>query len=571
LVGLFPFNASVRANVANTAVSKLVDANLGSPLLQKIFRATLASHTSNLWSIPTDCPQREKRGWMADAGLSAASLNFLYDAFAFHVNFLRLVADNQRKLCVTQPVTTIYGPCSHGTDPRTFFNGSVPDTVPFSTGPYGGNPGTTDWQVAYIMIARSILVHNGDLAVPVLAELWFSLELFMTYLERLVDSSGLLLTGARGDWVPPDGAVRTQTSEVAAFSHTLCVAYMAEIAAKIGRDADSQRYKNRLAANQVAYHARFFKNTTTCCYGLGTQTSNVFALYIGAVPASLTDYVVKSLVASIESQPNGPHLQMGIFGTTYVFDVLHAFGRDDVALKALTQTTYPSFGYMISQDATTLWEAWDGTKTVIGQQGTSRNHIMFGGGVNRFLVASVTGLSAQTYPGVLLENPLSNVWKQLIVHPAPFAIRSFNSASASRRTASGMAKISWERTYDDIHGKLFVLNINVPHQTTADLQIPLLLDESLGSLNNTFITLSSTSLSADIVLVCSVNEYVEIVDMPAKANELMGTVKILQGEFTFVQTNGCWLRRDNEVFMALKLNHHGNFHVSVSRSLSAVL
>jgi uncharacterized membrane protein len=48
------------------------------------------------------------------------------------------------------------------------------------------------------------------------------------------------------------------------------------------------------------------------------------------------------------------------------------------------------------------------------------------------------------------------------------------TASASRRTASGMAKISWERTYDDIHGKLFVLNINVPHQTTADLQIPLL-------------------------------------------------------------------------------------------------
>jgi hypothetical protein len=59
------------------------------------------------------------------------------------------------------------------------------------------------------------------------------------------------------------------------------------------------------------------------------------------------------------------------------------------------------------------------------------------------------------------------------------------------------------------------------------------LDESLGSLNNTFITLSSTSLSADIVLVCSVNEYVEIVDMPAKANELMGTVKILQGLLSF--------------------------------------
>ena len=168
-----------------------------SAVLTAIFNATLSSHVSNLWSIPTDCPQREKRGWMADAGISSGSLATFYDSLAFHSNFLRIIRDNQQKLCTTQPQTTINGPCKAPAgkgDPATWFNGSVPDATPFSTSPYGGNPGTTDWQVAYVMIAHSILEHYGPRAHPVLAELWDSLDLFMDYLDKLVDpATGLLL------------------------------------------------------------------------------------------------------------------------------------------------------------------------------------------------------------------------------------------------------------------------------------------------------------------------------------------------------------------------------------------
>lgn len=91
----------------------------------------------------------------------------------------------------------------------------------------------------------------------------------------------------------------TKTDTVAAFMHTLCVAHMVEIATAIGRTADAQRYTARLAANQKAYHKLFFNGDETlavpngtrtnappsrCCYGLGSQTDNVFALHIGAVP-----------------------------------------------------------------------------------------------------------------------------------------------------------------------------------------------------------------------------------------------------------------------------------------------
>ena len=195
LAAAFPFGARLLAHRAHTDVLPLSRVRIGpgeardapqsgaadaaaANLLTAIFNATLASHTSNLLSIPTDCPQRERRGWMADAGVSASSLNTFYDSLALHINFLRLIAVSQRKGCTDQPQTSIAGPCKRGEAPApgdaAWFNGSVPDAVPFSTSPYGVNPGTPDWQAAHVMVARSVLLHGGAEALPPLRELFTS-------------------------------------------------------------------------------------------------------------------------------------------------------------------------------------------------------------------------------------------------------------------------------------------------------------------------------------------------------------------------------------------------------------
>ena len=187
---------------------------------------------------------------MGDAGISSSSLQTFFDAFGFHANFLRLLVDNQGKGCTDQPTTTIYHACAApsnagGMGSAAWFNGSVPDVTPFSTGPYGANPGSTDWQTAFPVVARNLLLHYGPvLSKPVLTEIWPSLELFMAYLERLITHSTqgsrlLLLDGARGDWIPPEGNMGgpypTPTKPISAFWHTLCVGYMAEIATAIGK------------------------------------------------------------------------------------------------------------------------------------------------------------------------------------------------------------------------------------------------------------------------------------------------------------------------------------------------
>ena len=503
LENAFPFGAELVAHRAHSDIEKRTTIDFTQPesspgrtqetasLLEKLFNATINSHTSNLWSIPTDCPQREKRGWMADAGISSLSLQEFFDSFAFHANFLRRIVDNQRKGCTDQPTTNNGHPCQHqGAEPAAqWFNGSVPDVVPFPTPPYGGNPGTVDWQAAFIMIGGNMLKSYGkERTSPLLNELWPHYVSLMDYYERNVDKgTGLLLQGARGDWVPPVNTAKPTGAEpTAAFFHTLCVQYMSEIATAIGRSADAARYSKRLTTNRKAYHSKFYNKTgKSCCYGSGSQTNNIYALYIHAVPTkSIEDETVQALVSAIHFHNksvddsrvversvsdesavapvppwgDGPHLDMGIFGTTFVFDVLKAHGLDDLGFQILNRTDYPSLGYMIAQGSTTLWEGWTGTRNLIGEA-TSRNHIMFGGGVIRFLATQLVGLPSNAHDDGVLT-----------ISPAKWAIENLYQMSGTRDMGRGRVGVAWARAKNQPH--TLELNVSLPSLSAAHVRLP---------------------------------------------------------------------------------------------------
>ena len=177
--------------------------DVGTPdILNEIYDITLCAQMSQLWSIPTDCPQREKRGWMGDAHMSSSGLMFSMDAQSFHTNFLQNINDDQVKSCVHNPSDPFIHPC---TGPAVALGaGAVPDVSPFQTSPYGSNPGSVVWQSAYPVIAFNMWRHYGDKAV--LKAHWTSLNAFMDYIERVSDpATKLTLTGGLSDWVPPGG------------------------------------------------------------------------------------------------------------------------------------------------------------------------------------------------------------------------------------------------------------------------------------------------------------------------------------------------------------------------------
>lgn len=620
-IAALPYTVTMVAHRMHSDVKPLTTLSIQQPpaapagvaatgkLLSQIYNATMASHISQLYSIPTDCPQREKRGWMQDAGISSSSLQTFYDSFAFHANFIRLIADNQKKGCTNQPSTSIYKPCHHSgpESSAVWFNGSVPDVTPFPTGPYGGNPGTTDWQVAYVMIARNMVLHYGAVTHPVLTELWPSLDLFMDYLDRLTDpKTGLLLQGARGDWIPPQGQLfHTPATSIAAFFHTLSVGYMAEIATAIGKTADAARYTARYAANQKAYHTQFHNGNaesdvdgfpkTRCCYDSGSQTSNVMALHLNVAPsAAITEKTVAMLVASIYDHaavaPNssssggnvaapdpfgaGPHVDVGITGTTYIFEVLHAHAHDAVAFELLNVTTYPSLGRMITQEATTLWESWDGDEGTMCDSGSSRNHIMFGGGVNRFLQASVGGLTIDTRPGVgLLSNSSSGVvgvgsrsngWQRLLVHPSPAAIRTLVQGGTSRKTPRGMAKVSWTCGSDRSDSaaaaaaagasdakQMFEMNVTVPPGAVASVKLPLAIVGGISATN--------AAGSTAAAVLARVGES-DVCVLSCSDTSLVGTASCVHAG---IVTAECSHRLDGEPIMSLEVVHGGDYSFAV--------
>lgn len=104
-----------------------------SDILNRVHQAVVNAQSSQLWSLPTDCPTREKRGWMGDAHMSSSELAFNYDCRQFHRSFLQSIRDDQLRGCQHNPLTDRDSPCSNPAQ----MNGSVPDVTPYTTGPYG--------------------------------------------------------------------------------------------------------------------------------------------------------------------------------------------------------------------------------------------------------------------------------------------------------------------------------------------------------------------------------------------------------------------------------------------------
>ena len=243
------------------------------------------------------------------------------------------------------------------------------------TSPYGSNPGSVVWQSAYPVIAQRMWRHYGDKAV--LQAHWESLNLFMDYLDRRSDpKTHLVLTGGLSDWNPVGGnghGPDTPAQECSAFYGLLDTIYMAEMAEGIGETADAAKYKAKVAAAQKSYHKHFW-DPVNKVYSKGSQCSTMMALWAGVVPPELEQTAVETMVTNIQKNKYGEnHLDGGIILTTFMFDTLTKFGYAGLALDTLLNDQYPSFGYMVSQGGTTLWEAFEGNPH---QQDGSWNHIM---------------------------------------------------------------------------------------------------------------------------------------------------------------------------------------------------
>ena len=396
---------------------------------------------SNLAGIPTDCPQRDERqGWLADARVSAESAVFDFDMAAFYRKFLRDIRDAQDG------------------------DGRLPDFVPAYMARLA--PADPGWGSAYISLVRVLHWYYGDTSV--LAEHYEGLKKYVDFLAANSRGNIIETLGKYGDWCAP-GSIAPKKTPLALTStwfyyhDTVLFASMAEA---LGRRTDAQRYRRRAKTIQAAFNRRFLEDGEYEALHSGpvdhvpSQTSNVLPLWIGMVPSEEVDAVEDSLLRAVIDDQDY-HLDTGILGTRYLLDVLSEIGRIDVAFRVATQTSYPGWGYMIREGATSLWERWE---KITGGGMNSHNHVMFAG-IDAWFYKYLAGVRCAA-PG----------WRKIRLEPP--LLEGLSWARASVETVRGTVSAAWNRSDDE-----FRLNVTVPASAQARIGIPIpwehyLLEES---------------------------------------------------------------------------------------------
>jgi alpha-L-rhamnosidase len=402
------------------------------PLFNEIHRNVRWGLLSNLMSIPTDCPQRDERhGWLGDAHLAAEAAIYNFDMAAFYLKFLDDIRLAQRE------------------------DGSLPDFVP----PYVPRtyPADPAWGAAYAVLVWSVYWYYGD--TRVIQRHYGPLKKYVDFLTKSAESHLIKGLGKYGDWCPPGSIVpkKTPVELTSTWYYYHDVLILSRLAQTIGRVEDVKAYGRLAEEIKSAFNAAYLEDDQYAALRVSrvdrypNQTSNVLPLYLDLVPEPNKKAVLGKLLDSITRQADG-HVDTGILGTRYLLDVLTENGHPEAAYRAVAHTSYPGWGYMIKEGATTLWERWE---YLAGSGMNSHNHAMLGS-VDAWFYRAVAGLS-----------PLEPGWEKIRV--APRLVRELTSAEAILRTPRGMARSAWSR--DD---RAFHLEVLVPVGAKASIHLPLL-------------------------------------------------------------------------------------------------
>jgi hypothetical protein len=316
-------------------------------LLNRIHDLVLRAIRSNLQSVMTDCPHREKLGWISDLGYMGPSFMDNYDLGAFYRKVLDDIADTQEP------------------------NGRVFTTAPL----YLQSPGwsiyadSPEWGISYVLCPWMHYQRFGD--ERVLERHYKGMKAYCEYLAMRSDR-GIISYGL-SDWydrgpapaghaqLTPDGVTAT-----AVFYQGLRT--MARVAEAVGKPRESARFAAAAEKIGAAFRKRFLDRATGRV-ATGSQTAQAMTLYLGLAPG-LEDRVRDVLLGDIAAR--GDQFTAGNIGHRYLLLALHEAGRSDLVYKIHRRTDAPSYAYQVAHGATTLTEAWD------CQKSSSQNHSMLG-------------------------------------------------------------------------------------------------------------------------------------------------------------------------------------------------
>jgi len=378
---------------------------------------------SNTMSVFTDCPHREKLGWLEETQLVGSSVQYNLDIAGLCRKVIKDMMNAQT---------------ADGLMPEI-----APEYVQFDE-PFRDSP---EWGSASIILPWYNYQWYAD--KQTLAEAYTMMQRYIAYLHKKSDNY-ILLQGL-GDWydIGPNHPGVSQLTPMgvtgtATFYYDLTI--VKQVAQLLNKPADAKKYAALALAVKKSFNEKFF-NAAAKEYATGSQAANAMALFMGLVEPQYRKAVVNNLVKDIRTRGNA--LSAGDIGYRYVLRALEDAGRSDIIFDMNSRNDVPGYGYQLAHGATALTESWQAYPSV------SNNHFMLGH-LMEWFYAGLAGIK---------QAEGSAGYKKIIIHPQP--VGDITHTKAEYHSAYGLIKSEWTRT-----SGTFTLKITIPANTTAEIYLP---------------------------------------------------------------------------------------------------
>ena len=393
-----------------------------NPLINDTHKLIDRAIRSNWQAVWTDCPAREKLGWLEQDWLNGEAMVYNYDAQSMIEQTMQNIVDAQHEDGSMPEIAPEY----------TQFTGSW--ARPFQESP--------EWGGAIIALPMLYWQHYGDISLA--REYYEPMKRYINYLASQ-DSAYILKMGL-GDWYDygPGRAGFSQNTPmplVATAHYYQWMCYMYVLAKQLGKRDEAYAFNQRAENIRQAFNREFY-DAKRKTYGTGSQCSLALPLYLKLVPEKDYQAVLQNLIKDIHQ--HGDRLTTGDVGNRYLFYTLAKNGHRELLYKMLNHYDVPGYGYQIKKGQTTLTEQWN------PDHGASMNH---------FMMAHIENLLIPDLLGIQRNGDLIEI--------APHPVGDLTWCKGSTMSAQGKVSVSWKIKKDK-----FIMDIDIPEGGFADVYMP---------------------------------------------------------------------------------------------------
>lgn len=392
-------------------------------LFNRIFKLIDWSVRSNMASVVTDCPHREKLGWLEVTQLMGNSIHYTYNINRLYAKVIKDMRSSQLP------------------------NGLVPDIAPEYVVFEDGFRDSPEWGSAYVILPWYMYQWYGDKR-PII-ENYEGMKHYVDYLSTKADNH--IVSHGLGDWfdLGPKNPGESQLTSIAVtatatYYYDVCI--MTKAAQLIGKEEDAKYYQVLAKEIRDAFNKRFF-NPETKQYDTGSQTANALAIYMGFVEPADRNAVFRNIMEDLKTR--NYNQTPGEVGFRFLLNVLEQEGESETIFTMNNRDDVPGYGFQLAKGATALTESWAALRYV------SNNHCMLGHLMEWF------------YNGIggIYQSENSIAYKDIIIQPEP--VGNLRYATTTYETEYGTIVSDWKR-----EGKIFYLHVEIPVNTTATVYFP---------------------------------------------------------------------------------------------------